>query len=99
MRILFNVHFIRELPEFVQCQITQIIHRTSQGRLSLTDEMAQGGQVSQTRNAAGPNRLNTTAIPYFDESLQVPHQGVGMSVQGESQLVTPFSLNVRLLSD
>ena len=49
--------------------------------------MAQGGQMPQTCNAAGPNRLNTAAIRYLGKPLQVPHQGVGESAQGEDQLV------------
>ena len=78
---------MREAREFIQCQITQIVHRTSQGWHCVTDEMTQGGQMPQTCNAAGPNRLNTAAIRYLGKPLQVPHQGVGESAQGEDQLV------------
>jgi len=61
--------------------------------------MAQGGQVTQTSNTAGPNRLNAAGIPHPNESLQVPHQRAGKSVQGESQLVARFPSIDRLLSD
>lgn len=63
----------------------------------MTNEMAQSGQMSQTCNTACPNRLNTIAVLYLDKPLQVFHQGVGESVQGESQLMARFSSTIRLL--
>ena len=64
----------------------------------MADEMAQGGQVSQTRNAASPDRLNATAILHLNESLQVLHQGIGKPVHGENQPVIRHLLTVHLLS-
>ena len=61
--------------------------------------MTQGGQMSKTCNTAGPNCLNTAAVPRLSESLQVPHQGVGEFVQGEGQLVVWFPLTVCLRDD
>ena len=54
--------------------------------------------MSQTCDAAGPNRLDAAAVLQLDESLQIPHHGVGKFVHGESQLVTRFPSNVRLLN-
>ena len=53
----------------------------------MADEMAQGGQVSQTCNTANPNSPNTAAVIHLDKSLQVPYQGIGESVHSENQPV------------
>lgn len=90
---------MREAPKFGQCQIEQIVHRTSQCRFRLADEMAQGDQMRQTRNTTSPNRLSTTVVPHLNKPQQVPHKGIGETVQGKNQLVARFSLDVRPMLD
>ena len=85
------MHLVRKAREPSQGQITDVVHRYPQGRQPVTNEMAQSGQMSQACNTACPNCLNTIAVLYLDKPLQVLHQGVGESVQGESQLMTWFS--------
>ena len=75
------------MPKFIQCQITQTTHRTSQGRLGLAEKMAQGGQMRQTRNTASPNRPNAATVLYRHELLQVFRKGVRESAQGGNQLM------------
>ena len=79
-----DAHFAREVPKFGQCQITQTVHPTSQSWLHMAYNVAQCGQVSQTCDTAGPNRLSTVAIPHLGESLQIPYHGIGKSIQGDS---------------
>jgi len=88
MRVLFNVYLVGEVREFGQRQVTEIVHRSSQDRLCLASEMAQGGQMPQACNATCPDRLSTTNIVRLDKPLQVPHQGVGEPIQSKNQLVT-----------
>ena len=73
MGILFDVYLEGDVPELLQCSITEIVH-VARGRLRSTNEMTQCGQMRQTYDAASPNCLNATTVPQPDKPFQVSYQ-------------------------